>query len=293
MPRRSTRFARTAPPSRDRSAPASASTSWAAARSARLPLEPSSRPTSAPSRSTARACSPPIIRPGTRRGRRVRASSPRPCGRCRPIRARRRTGRRSTESGPRRAGLDAAGGPVLPAGPGQRRAHLRRRGQPARLVRRLQRPALRRDRPGDGRPRPDRPGRGLRRACSRLARRPSWAGGRGGDGPGPALHLLPPRAGRRRSAAGRFRRPADLRPQRRGRPGLSSLLRAAVDRRPRRRAQRRASRLPAPGRGDGPRRRDQGPVRADLFLGDGPAAGEEAARVRHALRLYRITPAEP
>lgn len=34
-----------------------------------------------------------------------------------------------------------------------------------------------------------------------------------------------------------------------------------------------------------------GPVRADLFIGSGAAAGEEAARVRHALRLYRITPA--
>ncbi len=36
-----------------------------------------------------------------------------------------------------------------------------------------------------------------------------------------------------------------------------------------------------------------GPVRADLFLGSGAAAGEEAARVRHRLRLYRITPAQP
>jgi membrane-bound lytic murein transglycosylase A len=37
----------------------------------------------------------------------------------------------------------------------------------------------------------------------------------------------------------------------------------------------------------------EGPVRADLFLGSGPGAGEEAGRVRHALRLYRIVPAEP
>jgi membrane-bound lytic murein transglycosylase A len=36
-----------------------------------------------------------------------------------------------------------------------------------------------------------------------------------------------------------------------------------------------------------------GPVRADLFLGSGPSAGDEAARVRHALRLYRIVPVEP
>jgi membrane-bound lytic murein transglycosylase A len=36
-----------------------------------------------------------------------------------------------------------------------------------------------------------------------------------------------------------------------------------------------------------------GPVRADLFVGSGPAAGEEAARVRHALHLYRVVPAQP
>jgi membrane-bound lytic murein transglycosylase A len=35
----------------------------------------------------------------------------------------------------------------------------------------------------------------------------------------------------------------------------------------------------------------KGPVRADLSLGRGPAAGDEAARVRHRLRLYRIVPA--
>ena len=34
----------------------------------------------------------------------------------------------------------------------------------------------------------------------------------------------------------------------------------------------------------------QGDVRADLYLGRGPKAGAEAARVRHALRLYRILP---
>jgi membrane-bound lytic murein transglycosylase A len=33
-----------------------------------------------------------------------------------------------------------------------------------------------------------------------------------------------------------------------------------------------------------------GPGRADLYLGEGPAAGAEAGRVRHVLRLYRITP---
>ena len=33
-----------------------------------------------------------------------------------------------------------------------------------------------------------------------------------------------------------------------------------------------------------------GPVRADLYLGRGPEAGAEAARVSHALRLYRIVP---
>jgi membrane-bound lytic murein transglycosylase A len=36
-----------------------------------------------------------------------------------------------------------------------------------------------------------------------------------------------------------------------------------------------------------------GPVRADLFLGSGPDAGEEASRVRHTLRLYRIVAVEP
>jgi membrane-bound lytic murein transglycosylase A len=36
-----------------------------------------------------------------------------------------------------------------------------------------------------------------------------------------------------------------------------------------------------------------GPVRADLFVGSGPAAGEEAARIRHTLHLYRIVAARP
>jgi len=34
----------------------------------------------------------------------------------------------------------------------------------------------------------------------------------------------------------------------------------------------------------------RGPVRADLYLGEGPAAGAEAGRVRHRLRLYRLVP---
>lgn len=34
----------------------------------------------------------------------------------------------------------------------------------------------------------------------------------------------------------------------------------------------------------------KGEVRADLYLGVGPAAGVEAGRVRHALRLYRLVP---
>ena len=38
----------------------------------------------------------------------------------------------------------------------------------------------------------------------------------------------------------------------------------------------------------------KGEVRADLYLGRGPAAGQEAGRVRHVLKLYRLTPiAEP
>ncbi|HVN02548.1 MAG TPA: MltA domain-containing protein [Caulobacteraceae bacterium] len=36
-----------------------------------------------------------------------------------------------------------------------------------------------------------------------------------------------------------------------------------------------------------------GAVRADLYLGSGDVAGDEAARVRHALRLYRIVPVQP
>jgi len=36
-----------------------------------------------------------------------------------------------------------------------------------------------------------------------------------------------------------------------------------------------------------------GPVRADLYLGSGPGAGDEAARIRHALRLYRVDPVQP
>jgi membrane-bound lytic murein transglycosylase A len=35
----------------------------------------------------------------------------------------------------------------------------------------------------------------------------------------------------------------------------------------------------------------KGPVRADLYLGRGPRAGDEASTVRHALHLYRIVPA--
>jgi membrane-bound lytic murein transglycosylase A len=34
----------------------------------------------------------------------------------------------------------------------------------------------------------------------------------------------------------------------------------------------------------------RGAVRADLYLGEGPAAGAEAGRVRHTLRLYRLLP---
>ncbi|MGH6987854.1 MAG: MltA domain-containing protein [Caulobacteraceae bacterium] len=35
----------------------------------------------------------------------------------------------------------------------------------------------------------------------------------------------------------------------------------------------------------------KGPARADLYLGEGSAAGEEAGRVRHLLHLYRLVPA--
>jgi len=34
----------------------------------------------------------------------------------------------------------------------------------------------------------------------------------------------------------------------------------------------------------------KGPVRADLYLGQGAAAGDEAGRVHHTLRLYRLVP---
>jgi membrane-bound lytic murein transglycosylase A len=36
----------------------------------------------------------------------------------------------------------------------------------------------------------------------------------------------------------------------------------------------------------------KGPVRADLYIGRGPRAGQEAASVRHALQLFRIVPAD-
>jgi membrane-bound lytic murein transglycosylase A len=35
----------------------------------------------------------------------------------------------------------------------------------------------------------------------------------------------------------------------------------------------------------------RGPVRADLYLGEGAAAGVEAGRIRHTLRLWRLAPA--
>ena len=34
----------------------------------------------------------------------------------------------------------------------------------------------------------------------------------------------------------------------------------------------------------------RGEVRADLYLGEGDAAGVEAGRVRHTLRMYRLVP---
>jgi membrane-bound lytic murein transglycosylase A len=37
----------------------------------------------------------------------------------------------------------------------------------------------------------------------------------------------------------------------------------------------------------------KGEVRADLYLGQGSAAGAEAGRVRHTLRLYRLVPKDP
>lgn len=37
----------------------------------------------------------------------------------------------------------------------------------------------------------------------------------------------------------------------------------------------------------------KGEVRADLYTGRGPAAGVEAGRVRHVLRLYRLVPVDP
>jgi membrane-bound lytic murein transglycosylase A len=36
----------------------------------------------------------------------------------------------------------------------------------------------------------------------------------------------------------------------------------------------------------------RGAVRADLYVGEGPAAGVEAGRVRHTLKLYRLVPRE-
>jgi membrane-bound lytic murein transglycosylase A len=37
----------------------------------------------------------------------------------------------------------------------------------------------------------------------------------------------------------------------------------------------------------------KGDARADLYVGEGDAAGLEAGRVRHALRLYRLDPIGP
>ena len=34
----------------------------------------------------------------------------------------------------------------------------------------------------------------------------------------------------------------------------------------------------------------RGPVRADLYIGRGDAAGQEAGAVRHPLRMWRLTP---
>jgi membrane-bound lytic murein transglycosylase A len=34
----------------------------------------------------------------------------------------------------------------------------------------------------------------------------------------------------------------------------------------------------------------KGAVRADLYIGEGDAAGLEAGRVRHALRMWRLVP---
>ncbi len=36
----------------------------------------------------------------------------------------------------------------------------------------------------------------------------------------------------------------------------------------------------------------KGESRADLYVGMGPAAGLEAGRIRHVLRLYRMVPVE-
>jgi membrane-bound lytic murein transglycosylase A len=37
----------------------------------------------------------------------------------------------------------------------------------------------------------------------------------------------------------------------------------------------------------------KGEARADLYLGEGEAAGQEAGRIRHILRLYRLDPIGP
>ena len=37
----------------------------------------------------------------------------------------------------------------------------------------------------------------------------------------------------------------------------------------------------------------KGNARADLYLGEGDAAGVEAGRIRHTLRLYRLEPVGP
>lgn len=37
----------------------------------------------------------------------------------------------------------------------------------------------------------------------------------------------------------------------------------------------------------------KGEVRADLYMGRGDAAGAEAGRVRHVLKMYRLAPVVP
>jgi membrane-bound lytic murein transglycosylase A len=187
-------------------------------------------------------------------------------------------------------GLDASGGPVLPADPGLGHPGPARRPPGARGVRGPQRPAVRRHRHADARPRPAARQQHLRRRHPHLA-------GRSSRPEADAIMQLNPRYvffqtlpddGRQAVGAAGIPLPA-------GRAiavdaskhALGELFWLDAS------APKLAGAFPAYRRlavaldvGGA----IKGDVRADLYTGTGPAAGAEAGRVRHELRLYRLVP---